>query len=394
MIKKVLIVLTIFLIGFINVDAKEIDIHLFYNESCPHCHKEKIYLEELKNDNKDINVFYYELGDSKNAELFTGIKKLLDKPSNYVPYTVIGEYVLTSFSETDGPKSIERIIDLYEEKEYRNIVDEYINNKDLVLDIEDQEILLDESEEIELSVLGKVNPKKVSLLLLSVVVGFVDGFNPCAMWILLFLISMLIGMKDKKKMWILGITFIATSAIVYMVFMLAWLNVAVFITKISYIRLLIGIFAILFGMYNISKVFKKPKDGCEVIDDKKRKSIIEKVKDITSNKKFILAILGIIVLSVSVNLVELLCSAGLPLAFTNILAMNELSGMKHFMYIAIYIFFFMLDDLIVFIIAMVTLKVTGISTKYTKYSSLIGGIIILLIGLAMIFAPELLTFSI
>lgn len=392
--KKILIVLTIFLMGLINVNAKEIDIHLFYQESCPHCHKEKVYLEELKNENKDINVFYYELGDPQNGELFTGIQKLLDKPSNYVPYTVIGEHVLTSFDETNGPNNIKRIIELYEEKEYRNIVEEYKNNKDLVLNIEDQEVLLDESEEIELSVLGKVNPKKVSLLLLSVVVGFVDGFNPCAMWILLFLISMLIGMKDKKKMWILGITFIATSAIVYMFFMLAWLNVAIFVTKISYIRLLIGIFAILFGMYNITKVFKKSKDGCEVIDDKKRTTIIDKIKDITSNKKFILAILGIMLLSVSVNLVELLCSAGLPLAFTNILAMNELSGARHFMYIAIYIFFFMLDDLIIFIIAMVTLKVTGISTKYTKYSNLIGGIIILLIGLAMIFAPELLTFSI
>ncbi len=393
MIKKIITVLFIFILGFINVEAKEVDIHLFYQDGCPHCHKEREYLDNLITINEDVNVFYYELGNPTNGELYINIQNLLQKPSNYVPYTVIGEHVLTSFDETSTPADIERIISIYQKEDYRNIVSEYIENPNMVLDVEEEEEVI-ESEKTKLPVFGEVNPKEVSLLLVSVVVGFVDGFNPCAMWILLFLISMLVGMKDKKKMWILGGTFIFVSALVYMVFMLAWLNVAVFVTKIYYIRIIIGLFAIIFGMYNASKFVRKPKDGCEVIDDKKRKSIIEKIKGITSNKKFVVAIMGIILLAISINLVELLCSAGLPLAFTQILAMNELPGFSYFTYIVVYIFFFMLDDLIIFFIAMITLKVTGVSTKYSRYSSLIGGIIMLLIGLAMIFAPDLLLFNI
>ena len=103
--------------------------------------------------------------------------------------------------------------------------------------------------------------------------------------------------------------------------------------------------------------------------------------------------LGIITLAISVNIVELACSAGLPLLFTQVLALNNLEPYQSTIYMLIYIFFFLLDDLIVFMIAMFTLKVTGITTKYTKYTHLIGGIIMLIIGLLMMFKPEWLMFN-
>ena len=93
------------------------------------------------------------------------------------------------------------------------------------------------------------------------------------------------------------------------------------------------------------------------------------------------------------NLVELACSAGLPIIYTEILALNNIVGLKAFLYTLIYIFFFLIDDAIVFIIAMITLKVTGITTKYTKYSHLVGGILMLIMGILLIFKPEWLMFS-
>ena len=118
-----------------------------------------------------------------------------------------------------------------------------------------------------------------------------------------------------------------------------------------------------------------------------------KIKKITSEKKFILAIFGIIALAISVNLVELACSAGLPLIFTQILALNDLSTFEYVIYMLIYILFFLIDDIVVFVIAMLTLNIKGISSKYGKYSHLIGGIIMILIGILMIFKPEWLMFN-
>lgn len=244
-------------------------------------------------------------------------------------------------------------------------------------------------------ILGSIDAKSVSLPIFSIVVGLVDGFNPCAMWILVFLISMLFTMKDRKKMWILGLTFIGTSGVVYLLFMISWLNLASFLSSITFIRLVISIFAIVFGMINIYKyVSESKKDvGCSVTDSKKRSKIMNEIRRIVSAKSFLLAILGVMVLAISVNILELLCSLGLPVVFTQVMYLNNLSGLEYFIYFGLYILFFLIDDLFIFFIAMKTLKIKGISNKYTKYSHLIGGIIMVLIGVLMVVKPEWIMFN-
>jgi hypothetical protein len=160
-------------------------------------------------------------------------------------------------------------------------------------------------------------------------------------------------------------------------------------------RLLIGIFAVGAGIYNLYNFNKERKkdDGCVVVNKKERKSILTRIKKFTKEKSLFLAILGIITLAISVNIVELLCSAGLPLVFSELLAINNITGLKAVLYDLIYVFFFMLDDFIIFLIAVKTMDVVGISTKYNKYSHLIGGIIMLLLGLLLIFKPGWLMFN-
>jgi hypothetical protein len=135
-------------------------------------------------------------------------------------------------------------------------------------------------------------------------------------------------------------------------------------------------------LVEVPMLIKSPKTTQK--EDKKRKSIINKIKEITKQNKFLLAIVGVALLAASVNVVELVCSIGLPMMFTSILSVNDLSTIQYFLYIFLYIFFFLLIDIIIFTIAVVTFKVTGISTKFTKYSHLIGGIIMILIGFFLI----------
>ena len=153
---------------------------------------------------------------------------------------------------------------------------------------------------IDVPVAGDVNLKNVSLTTAAVIIGLIDGFNPCAMWVLLFLISVLIGMKNKKRMWILGVAFLVTSALVYMLIMLAWISIAVKITTIIWIRNIIAIVALIGGIINLRSFFTHQDSGCEVVDDKKRKTIFKKIKKFTSEKSFILALIGVIGLAVSV----------------------------------------------------------------------------------------------
>ncbi len=418
---KFLIVFAVFLLLPVSAkaDEKVINIHLFYGNGCPHCAAEEEFLSDYLKDRTDVKLYKYEIWyDSHNQELLSKVQKEMGTTNkNGVPFTVIGKKTIVGYADGVTDEQIKDAINYYLNNDYRDYAGEITGKvkktevkEDTTKDesktedkkenkIEKADDIKDSNqtdENVTVPVLGKINAKKVSLPILAVVLGFVDGFNPCAMWILIFLITMLFNMKDRKKMWILGLTFILTSGIVYLMFMLAWLNLATFISKIAFIRLLIAVIALVVGLINVYKYIdslKKKDEGCDVVDKKDRKKIMEKIISITHEKKFIIALLGIMVLAASVNIIELMCSIGIPLLFTQILAMNNLSTFSYMIYMFIYIFFFLIDDIVIFVISMVTLKVTGLSTKYTKYSHLVGGIIMLIIGLLLIIKPELLMFN-
>lgn len=393
MLKKKIVLLLLLLIPTL-VSAKEVNLYLFHGDGCPHCAKEREYLKEIEKEYDDVNIHLYEVWyDTDNQELMAKVKKELNSSTNYVPLTIIGDKYTVGFND-NTKLMIKNNIEKCLKEDCEDVVGNVLSGKtanETTIKKEVKEPKKDKEDSIkDLPILGKVDVKKVSLPIMAAVIGLVDGFNPCAMWVLVFLISMLLGTKDRKKMWILGLTFLFTSAFIYLLFMVAWLNIAIKMNTVIWLRITIAIIAIIAAFINLKSFYKslKKDTGCEVVDSKKRKNIIEKIKKFTLEKSLILGLLGVMTLAVSVNFIELACSAGLPLLFTQILALNNLSKLSYMIYILIYIFFFLIDDIIVFVIAMFTLKITGISNKYSKYSHLIGGIIMLLIGLLMIIKPE------
>lgn len=394
---KKIIIFIITLLSFIpNIKAeeKQLDLYLFYGDGCPHCKALEEYLDDYLKDKDNIKLHEYEIWYSEeNQNLFKKVQNAMDIKATGIPYLVIGEDVVQGFMENYTEEKINGYIKYYQNKDYNDKAGVALGLKEETLN--NSAIKKDKDTKYEVPILGKIDAKKVSLPLLAVVIGAVDGFNPCAMWILLFLISMLLGMHDRKKMVILGLAFIFTSGLIYLLFMLSFLNIATFINNITILRLIISILALLFGLININSYFKslKKDTGCEVVDQTKRKKIVTRIKNIVNNNKFILSLIGIILLAASVNLIELLCSLGLPVIFTEILSLNNLNKIEKGTYILIYILFFLIDDIIIFLIAVFSSKVTAISNKYTKYSHLIGGLIMIIIGILMLVKPEWLMFN-
>jgi len=418
-ISKILLFIFMFL-AFPFISEAKVEnpkIFLFHLSGCPHCAQAREYIREtLMKEYPDIELVQYEVSRDqvKNNDLLNKIQAYNGKYSSSVPYILVGDSVVISWNsdsknvlsnafktyinngvELNIPELVSNgsinNIDTYNNyiNDYQKKVEDYKKNN-VSLEQEEQKEEVNENIK-ELPLIGKVDVTKVSLPILAAIIGFIDGFNPCAMWILLFLISMLIGTKDQKRMWILGLSFLFASAFVYFLFMIAWLNIALQMNQILWIRTLIGIVALVVAFINLkSFFFPKKESGCEVVDNSKRKKIFDKIKKFTKEKSLFIALIGVVTLAFSVNLVELACSAGLPLLFTQILALNNLSKLMYLFNILVYIFFFLLDDVIVFVIAMVTLKVTGITTKYAKFSHLIGGILMLIIGILLIFKPEIL----
>ena len=391
-IKILLVAIFMMLLFLPNVKAEEnLKFYLFYQESCPHCHDEMEFINSIKDEYPTVDFVFYEISlNEMNYNFYNKVLKKTKINANGVPFTIIGTDYYVGFNE-EISKNIVESLNKFLETGTIDIISMVKNDEDLS-DIKYNENI---NENMSLPIIGEIDAKKVSLPLISIFIGMIDGFNPCAMWVLLFLIGMLFNMKDKKKMWVLGITFLTTSAILYLFIMMAWLKVALSFNTVLWLRILIALIALIAGGINIISYLKNIKidDGCKIVDEKKRKKIFSKIKKITLEKRLILSIIGIITLAISVNLVELACSAGLPLMFTQILSFNNLSMFEYMFYMFLYILFFLIDDIVIFVIAMKTLSIKGISSKYGKYSNLIGGIIMILIGILMIFKPEWLMFN-
>lgn len=363
-------------------------VHFFHSQTCPHCQAQKIFNEDLKKEFPDVKWIYHDVGISSESQLYAkmALESGLDLKTLGVPGTFMGDSVVVGFGspETTGVELREKL---------SGYVSSFNETKETVIKADEKEIEPKEKEfekVVDLPIFGQINVLEVSLPVLAIVLGFVDGMNPCAMWVLVYMITLIMDVGDKRKIWFIVGTFVAASGILYFLFMTAWLNAFLFLGYIKPLTIIIGLVALYFGITSLkSYIETKGAIECEIGDAESKKKTMTKMKELVASPLTIATIIGIIGLAFVVNSIEFVCSAALPAIFTQVLAISNLSGLSYYLYIALYTFFFMLDDLVIFGLAALAInKFTG--EKYAKYSKLIGAIIMIVLGVMMVFFPHVL----
>jgi len=357
--------------------AGKIQINFFYSAICPHCAEEEEFLKELKDKYPGIEIKEYEvISSSENQEILKDFYENYQVPEGrrgWVPVTFTPTRYFIGFNQQIG-------------KEIENCLKECLGEGEKV------------PQEIKIPFLGKIDVSKMSLPALTLTLGALDGLNPCAMWILLFLIALLINTRSRKRMWLVGGTFIAASGVVYYLILTAWLNLFLAISYVNLTRILIGVFALGVGVWQI-KNFIGYRGVCPVTDgstkfgDRIRNGLRDRAEKLALSPLTLGIFGGVIILALGVNLVEFFCSAGLPAIYTRILTLSEISTLSYYFYLLLYTFIFMLDDLIIFSLAVITLSRIGFTEKYNYWATLIGGLLILILGILLIFKPEFLMFG-
>ncbi|MDY0317391.1 MAG: hypothetical protein RBQ64_02295 [Candidatus Izemoplasmatales bacterium] len=394
---KIILALFLILLMPININAQEtvedqeIIVHYFYSSTCTVCREVTSFLDEYLVDKDYVTLVKYNvLEGGEYEDWFIEVTETFNRENLAYPYIIIGGKDLQGLYEIKA--DIDKVINYYlDNPNYSDIV-EKIKDNQVILPSDFLTEDFDGGRTVTLPIIGEIELASFSLLLGAVFIGLIDGFNPCAMWILVFLITMLINLKDRKKMWILGLTFILTSGIVYYVIMMSWLQLVIQVALIKAFQIIIGVLALVFAFISLRHFNKQRKldTGCEVTSIESKRKLIVRAKKVINNNNLWLAILGIAGIAITVNVIELACSAGLPVIYTSMLAYNDLSQFQSAMYILVYVIFFMFDDLLIFTLAVITFKVTGVSSKYAKYSNLFGGIIMLVLGVILIFFPQIL----
>lgn len=348
------------------------EVHFFYIDGCSSCEKQKPFNEELAARYPSISLYYHNALDE--AAL---LQKMLDDRgidrTPPVPVTIFENQVFMDWdSEEITGTAIESALQQCLAGECPPPTGE------------------EPGRGIDLPFFGRIVFAEHSLAALAVILGLVDGFNPCAMWVLVYLISLVATLKDRKRIWLIVGSFVLASGVLYFLLMTAWLNLFLLMGFLRPVTILIGLVALGGGIWQIREFIKaRGEVVCEVTGEESRAKTMARMEKIVSSPVTLATILSIIALAFVVNSIEFVCSAAIPMVFTQVLALSNLSTFQYYGYILLYVLFFMLDNLIIFGSAAIALT-SSLGVRYAKYARPVGAAILIILGALLLFAPRLL----
>jgi len=374
-----------------------IEIIFFFSPTCRHCAAEEVFLAELQEQYPSVTVTHLTVLDRKNVELLKHFYEQYQVPEEVwgqVPVTILGDKAYIGFDdriEQSITQQVEVLLGIRDDP----------NGADPGTDAAGDTTPVELPDSISVPFFGDLSLKNASPLFLSMALGGLDGFNACALAALTFLLVVLIATGQRKRVLWIGGTFIFVSGAVYYAFIAAWFNLFVALEQLRFFTLLIGIIVLASAVFvlrdyihgivcKLCNVTPGKKQGIFVRTEQKLMGKMEHLA--TSKAALPLVLLGVALVAAGVNMVELVCSFGIPLAYTKILSGSGIAGLAYYGYLLVYILFYMIDDFIIFLIALFTLRLTGLSEKYLKAATLISGLVLLLLGLLLIFKPDALTF--
>jgi hypothetical protein len=248
-------------------------------------------------------------------------------------------------------------------------------------------------DRVHVPLLGEVRLDDLGLPLFTFVVGLLDGFNPCAMWVLLFLLSLLVNLRSRRKMALVGGTFVTIGALAYLAFMAAWLSVFLAIGAARWLEIGLGAIAVAIGSVHLKDGIAPGRGPSLAIPESAKPGIYARVRGIVRAEDLPTALAATAGLAVVVNLIELACTAGLPAIYTQILIGQHLSAPTYYAYLLLYVAAYTLDDAAMLTLAVATLSRRKLQEGAGRILQLASGAVIVLLGLALLFTPGWLAFT-
>ncbi|MFW6026964.1 MAG: hypothetical protein ACOCRX_11560 [Candidatus Woesearchaeota archaeon] len=341
---------------------ENIQLYYFYGEDCYSCQQAAPYIEQLENDFPDLQIKKFEVFyNEENKKILENKTKERGKNSNFVPTVIFREEVYVGL---EGVKEVKE-----------NIKNGIISSGNL--------------QDIKLPFLGDININNYSVLTKTILISIVDGFNPCSLWIFTFLLGLAVSVCSRKKVFIIGIIFLTVVSLIYGMFIMGVLNIFVYVKNIFIIRLILSLFTIIFSIVNIKDYFFLKKGFSFTIPEKYKPKIIKKIREIIFQKSYFNIILTTIIFAGGVSIIELPCTAGFPVLWGNIVSMYNIEFSQYIILLLVYLLSYLSIEIIIFIIAVTTLRKFKLSTKNGRILKLFGGIIMLNLGLILVFKPEL-----
>jgi len=338
-------------------------IEVFVRDGCPHCADAKVFLAQLQQERPDVEVRLHPVDtDAAARDRLTALFQAAGEWPPGVPTFVVGDRVLIGFDDAE-----------HRGHELRALLDASVTAPAAAVDS---------------PVFGGLSVTRLGLPVFTLALGLLDGFNPCAMWVLLFLLSLLVRLRDRRRMALIAGTFVLTSGAIYFAFMAAWLNVFLAVGFSEHVRVGLALLALAIGVFNV-KDYAIPGYGPSLaIPASARPGLVARMARLRDTQTLPALLLGVAALAIVVNLVELLCTAGLPAVYTAVLAQQGLSPAAHYAYLGLYILGYIADDSLMVAVAVMALGSGKLGERGGRVLKLLSGAVMLGLGAVLLFKPE------
>jgi glutaredoxin len=344
------------------------DLEVFVRAGCPHCEAAKVFLDELRRERPSLRIAIFDVAENSVARRRLATLAAERGIANIgVPTFLIGTELIIGFlsADTTGAEIRARLDQNRQGAAQPPVV-----------------------ESIQTKWFGELRVGDLGLPLFTIIIGLLDGFNPCSMWVLFFMLSLLAGLANRPKMLLIAGTFVAVEGIAYFAFMAAWLNMFLLIGLSRITELILGSIAGLAGVINIKDFWAFQRGISLSIPDAAKPGLYARMRRILQAENILAALLGTVMLAVLVQAVELVCTAGLPALYTRILTMHQLDRWVYYGYLALYNVAYMLDDVLVLAIGVITMSHYRLQEREGRWLKLISGIVMLGLSAVMIVKPD------
>jgi glutaredoxin len=335
---------------------------VFVRDGCPYCAEAKLFLEDVARQRPSLGIVYrYVDRDPAAAEDLARIFRDANVWPPGVPTFVAGGRVFVGFesAKRSGPEVLALIGGAAPAPR----------------------------TEVE-TAFGTLSASRLGLPLFTIALGLLDGFNPCAMWVLLFLLSLLVRLQDRKRMAIIAGAFVIVSGLVYYAFMAAWLNVFQAVGLTATVRWVLGGVAIVIGAFNVKDFFAFGRGPSFSIPSSAKPGLYARVRAVLDADVLATSLMAVAALAVAVNLIELLCTAGLPAIYTAVLTQHALEPAAYYAYLGLYIVGYIFDDSVMVATAVFALNRRKLTERAGRWLKLLSGAVMLLLGIVLIARPD------
>jgi len=359
-----------------------VDVYFFWSETCPHCRKAKPFIESLPSSYPWMDLHSKLITDNvENRELFVEMIREAGEKSFAVPALFYCGKIHYGFGsrETTGELLRKEILAC------RSSILNQLNNSG------PDPIPVKEDSKITLPFFGEIDPTQISLPVFTLIIAGVDAFNPCAFFILLFLLSLLVHAQSRARMLLIGGLFLLVSGVVYFVFMAAWLNVFLMTGEMKAVTTIAGIFAVAISMINIKDFFYLKQGVSLSIPDSAKPRLYQRVVGLIKVNSLPSLVVGTILLALAANTYELLCTAGFPMVYTRVLTLEDLPPSSYYLYLVFYNVIYVVPLLVIVLVFTFTLGSRKLTEREGRILKLMSGLMMLSLGGLLLFVPELLS---